>query len=214
MRKVILPLVIALALVASVAGANYVAQVDMEADPNVVGTQAAELAFSFNTSDPVANDVLSWDYGSPRVIEADFGDVQRNSEYDYYWAMQVTNNKPYDVCLMVKDVTGNLGASGDDFELRIWANETDRAEFKYCSAGGEYSELWRDFERRASAEWCPCYCLPAGKSCWISFVVETLNNPTHTNYSGTITFKAVSDEDFSCDDQQGGMSCEECHIVE
>ena len=116
MRKLVLPLVIMLALLATVSGAQYMARVDMTVDPIEGHTYDSELALSI-PSNPIAQDFLSYVAGAGQgdVVLADFKTVQRSSEYFYKQVLYITNNKPYDVTLKVSSVdivTDGSGASG------------------------------------------------------------------------------------------------------
>lgn len=185
-RKIILPLVLVLALVASVgAFSGYVAEVSMDADPTVSSTTEAELAVARNSSpDVVSSDVIEYT-GTPAVVEAKFKKVQRNSEYNYYWVLKITNKKPYDVCLDVMSVTDSLNDT-HDFDFRIWATPTETQD-RLC-------QLWGNGAPVSS------YCLADDSSCYISFIIDTGDNPSYTNYHGTITFRGRGDTNFNCPD--------------
>jgi hypothetical protein len=108
-RKILLPLIISLAVVASVSAGTYTAQVTMNVDPNVTNTSAAELAFE-SLGGAVDNDfiVTYGTGGGANQVKFDFGNVQPDSVYSYMNVLYVTNMKPYRVKLRVSDISGSI----------------------------------------------------------------------------------------------------------
>jgi hypothetical protein len=108
-RKILLPLIISLAVVASVSAGTYTAQVTMNVDPTVTSTSAAELAFE-SVGGAVDNDfiVTADTGGGANQITFDFSNVQPDSVYSYMNVLYVTNMKPYRVKLRVSDVSGDI----------------------------------------------------------------------------------------------------------
>ena len=184
-RKILLPIIICLAVVGSVAAAtSYTARVDVEADPTVGHTKNAELAIYYDKSDPIAEDVLNYT-GSPKVVEVKLKKVQRNSEYIYRRVLKITNNKLYDIWLRCENVSSNLGDWEADFNFTMVGHST--------AAPGDQC-LWTDGHGGDSTS-PPAWGvikIPAGATAYVSFEVETGNAPDHTSYTGTITFKGYT----------------------
>lgn len=193
MRKIILPLIICLALVASIGAAAYTARVSIWADPKVVHTKNAELAVYFDKCDQIANDVLNY-VGNPKVVEVKLRKVQRDSEYIYKEVLQVKNNKSYNVYLCVENVSGTLGAwyapgsygqpANDNFNFKIMGHSTTTG----------WQCLWVDGHGGPSshtAGWGWLLVQP-GEAADISFYVQAGPKTAGGDYDGTITFKAVA----------------------
>lgn len=194
MRKVILPLVIALALVASLgATASYYARVDMEVDPEVGSTTLAELAF--DTGEDAVADEFVIVTGNPAVVSVDYGDIQADSNYNYYWVVEVTNNKPYDVCLRVKSADGQLDDTNDGVGFQVWMTDdrgTTNLTLIYDEEGIDTPVTW--------------FCIPDGETVYMSFEVMTssyqgtnLGSLSAGSYQGTFQFEA-----------QGPTTCDTC----
>jgi hypothetical protein len=193
-RKILLPIVICLAVVASMGAASaYTARVSINADPTVGSTIAAELAVWYNTSNPIAEDVLSYT-GSPDVVKVELQTVQRDSEYIYESVLQVTNQKDYGVWLCVENVSGNLGqwygaggtnygdaAKNFDFKIMGHSSTTGWQCFWTNGHGGSPTE--------GSWGWV---WLTAHETADVSFYVWAGNGAAAGDYNGTITFKAVA----------------------
>jgi hypothetical protein len=176
-RKIILPLVICLALVASVSAGTYKAYVTMKIDPVVGPTSVAELAFAPG-SGTVSADFVKTDPGNSMQVIMHFGKVQPNSKYYYEETLKVTNNKPYTVQLKVSNVSGTI-TNLDNFEiwhggcgLNPWAN------FYMSKYGGV-----------VNTGSCTI-TLPANTSDYISFMLSTDYDDPAGTYNGTVTFYA------------------------
>jgi hypothetical protein len=193
-RKIILPIVICLAVVASMGAASaYTARVSINADPLVDSTTVAELAVLYTQSDPIAEDVLSYT-GSPYVVKVELQTVQRDSEYIYEKVLQVQNNKDYGVWLCVENVSGNLGAwyapgsygqpANNNFNFKIMGHSSTTGWQCFWVDGhggpptpsGGYGWVW----------------LNAGETADVSFYVQAGPATTGGTYSGNITFKAIA----------------------
>jgi len=108
-RKIFLPLIISLAVVASVSAAGYTALVTMDIDPIVGDTSAAELAFQSVGGAVADNFIVTYDTGGgANQVKFVFGNVQPDSVYSYMDVLYVTNMKPYRVKLAVSDVSGSI----------------------------------------------------------------------------------------------------------
>ena len=192
-RKILLPILICLAVVGSVAAATaYTARVSIDADPDVGHTKNAELAVFFDKTNPIANDVLNYT-GSPKVVEVKLKKVQRDSEYIYKEVLKVQNNKPYNVWLTVEDVSTNLGdwyapgsygqPGNDKFNFKIMAKSTTTG----------WQCFWVDGHGGSSTvgSWGWILLTP-GETVPISFYVQAGSNTVGGSYTGMITFKALA----------------------
>lgn len=198
MRKVIFPLVIALALVASMSAAAYTAQVTMDIDPVVGATGGAELAFA-SAGGAVADDfVVGYDTGGGAYqVKFDFGNVQPDSTYIYWNCLEIINNKPFPVEVTIPqhvsgDLYDNLLAPGyatlsvlrtpnsgwgppcdymydSDYTPGAWHSNAVTKLREYGMIGNPYNRYRQFIPMRLVTD----HTAPAG------------------TYTGTITFKAV-----------------------
>jgi hypothetical protein len=173
-KKVIFPLVVALALVASVSAGAYTAAFTMDIDPVVESTSGAELAFAA-ASGSVGNNFIQ-PGNNPLQVKMVFGQVQPDSEYRYEECLKVTNNKPYDVGLAVASVSiPEPLFSYCDFQ--IW--EADYPwKTQYESWGGTVQP------------WTHTFHLGAGQSTYLSFRLRMHGTAAAGTFIGTTTFKA------------------------
>lgn len=180
MRKVILPLIVCLALVASIGAGTYKAYVTMKIDPVVGPTAGAELAFAPG-SGLVSPDFVRTDPNNSMQVIMAFGDVQPNSTYEYHECLKVTNNKPYDVELKVWAVTGNI-TTLDNLEIWHTGCSCNPYEWMYSSKYGGVKPA--KIILKASGDGGGC------DTDYISFHLNTDYNDSGGTYTGTVTFRA------------------------
>lgn len=176
-RKIILPLVICLAVVASIGAGTYKADVTMNMDPIVGPTGGAELAFAPGGG-TVSPDFVRTDPNNSMQVIMHFGNVQPNSMYMYEETLKVTNNQPYAVQLKVSNVSGTI-TNLDNLEIwhggcgiNPWAN------FYMSKYGGV-----------VNTGSCTI-TLPANTSDYISFMLSTDYFDPAGSRTGTVTFYA------------------------
>ena len=179
-RKIILPIVICLAVVATMTAGTYKAYVTMKVDPVVGSTSVAELAFAPGTGQVAPNFIVP-DSGQSLQVMLDFGQVQPNSNYKYEECLKVTNNKPYSVDLYVDNVSGNILSLLPNAQLEIWGSDSP------------WPWMWENIpgsSTRYPATASNFYTIPAYGTTYISFRLTTSYYATGGTYTGTVTFYA------------------------
>ena len=177
-RKILLPLIISLAVVASVSAGMYQANVTMKIDPVVGSTSGAELAFAPG-SGTVSPNFIQTDPNNSLQIIMHFGNVQPNSIYQYHEVLKVTNNKPYDVELKVSAVSGNITTLDN---LEIWHGG--------CSCN---PWAWMYSSKYGGVQTGKIILKANGTACdhdYINFYLSTAYTDPGGNYTGTVTFQA------------------------
>jgi len=180
-RKIFLPLIISLAVVASVSAGMYQANVTMKIDPVVGATGGSELAFAPGSggASGVSGNFITTDPNNALQIIVDFGQVQPNSIYQYHEVLKVTNNKPYDVELKVSAVSGNITTLDN---LEIWHGG--------CSCN---TWQWMYASKYGGVQPGKIILKAHGDACdhdYISFFLSTAYTDPGGNYTGTVTFQA------------------------
>jgi hypothetical protein len=178
-RKIILPIVICLAVVASMTAGTYKAYVTMKVDPVVGNTSGAELAFAPGNGS-VSSDFITTDPSNSMQIIFNFQNVQPNSQYYYEETLKITNNKPYAVQLKVSAVTWPMSPSQGNLE--IWHGG--------CSCN---SYAWMYSSKYGGVQPGTITLGASGGGCdtdYISFFLATDYTCPAGTYNGTVTFYA------------------------
>jgi hypothetical protein len=178
-RKIILPLLISLAVVASMTAGTYKAYVTMKVDPVVGNTSVAELAFAPGNGN-VSSDFITTDPGNPMQIIFNFGDVQPNSQYLYEETLKITNNKPYAVQLKVSAVTWPMSSSQGNLEIWHGGCVYNAYAWMYSSKYGGVQPGTINLAAHGTA----------GDTDYISFFLATDYTCPAGSYNGTVTFYA------------------------
>lgn len=189
MKKLILPLIMIMVLVASVGGSSYVATVSMKIDPEVGPTQEAELAFA-SAGDDIADDFVVVPVDDPLVVKFDFGKVQPKSKYQYNQVLAVTNGKPYEVTLSIESVS-----DGDSGNLVTELLNMDYAELAISKSdiSWETSNLMYDStDGLAQATIILSGHGTANDTAYISFRLITNSDAPEDTFTGEVTFKATA----------------------
>lgn len=200
MKRFIFPLVIVVALVASLgATASYIARVDMDVDPVVGHSWEGELAFA-ESSGFVADEFvkrIAEFIGGPETIYTKYRNIQADSNYCYFWVVDVTNNKPYGVCFRVKSADGELDDLNDGVGFQVWMTSdkgTNNLTCIYDEEGidsGTYPVSW--------------YYIGPNETHYMSFEVMTSTWQGHDlgalspgTYEGTLEFEAQGPSTGTC----------------
>ncbi len=179
MRKIILPIVICLAVVASVSAGTYKAYVTMKIDPVVGNTNVAELAFAPGGG-TVSPDFVQTDPGNPMQVIMEFGNVQPNSQYLYEETLKITNNKPYAVQLKVSAVTWPMTAAQGNLEIWHGGCANNLYAWMYSSQFGGVQPGTINLTAAGTP----------GDHDYISFFLQTNYGCPAGTYNGTVTFYA------------------------
>lgn len=210
MKRVLIPLVLCVALVATLGAApGYWARITAAVDSGVVHTQNADIALSRVDGNPISEQVIQYvSHGDParNVVEVDLGKIQPGSKYDWVEVLKVTNNNDFAVNFNVEGVSGKIGGTGDNVIFEIW--EGDTFLWKAGEVGRYLTDPPDDQEAtHYSSRPFPTIWIGSGQSKYISFGITAGScdggSMQWTNsagpeewanggsYSGTITFSAT-----------------------